>query len=226
MPAPILVPMPSQGTVAGRPRKESIYDTEVYVGAAAAARQLSTFSNLVAFATAPTTTALTKQFGRDANLRGTSSGGLPAAAHFFWYGWRCYWNYMGSNLNTDANLGATELLHRIMGLCYVQFNFQTSNLLTLKAVELPSGVGPQHIATTRTGGTVFSLPNGIPDRKNSKDMLIMGRPIELGANEQFTIDFFVPQSPTDGSTPVEDLFVVPTLDGILGAASPSYAYAA
>lgn len=215
MPAPILVPLPAQGTVAGRPRKESIYDSEVYPSGSAPARQVSTFSNLGAFATAPVSTGLTKQFGRDTNLRGTSAGGLPAAAHFFWYGWRCKWRYMGTDLNSEAAAVGPELLHRLIGLCFVQFNFQTSNLMTLQADELPSGVGPQFIGSTYTENLVLSLPNGIPDRRNSKDMLIMGRPIELGQNEQFTVDFFVPQVGTDTCTPVDDIFVTPTLDGIL-----------
>lgn len=215
MPAPILVPMPSQGTVAGRPRKESLIDQEVYPGGTAPARQTSTFASLGAYAVAPATSGLTKQFGRDTNLKGTSAGGLPAAAHFFWYAWRAKWRALGANLNTDANTVVSEEIHRLITLCFVQFNFQTSNLMTQPADELPSGVGPQYINTTRQGATVFSLPNGVPDRKNAKDMLIMGRPIELGQNEQFTVDYFVPQAPTVPATPTVDVFVMSVLDGIL-----------
>lgn len=215
MPAPILVPMPTQGTVAGRPRKESVYDTEVYPSAAVAARQVSLFANLGAFATAPVSTALTKQFGRDTNLRGTSAGGLPAAAHFFWYAWRHKYRAMGTNLNTEANAVTFEQINRLRELCFIQFNFQTSNLMTLQADELPSGVGSQFVATTYTEATVLSLPNGVPDRKNAKDMLIMGRPIELGQNEQFTVDVFFPQTPTAGMTPTNDIFMTTVLDGIL-----------
>ena len=69
-----LVPLPSQGTVAGRPRKESVYDTDVYNSATAIPQTLTLFNNFSNFSITPTS-GLTKQFGRDTNLRGSGAGG-------------------------------------------------------------------------------------------------------------------------------------------------------
>lgn len=207
-----LVPLPAQGTVAGRPRKESIYDTECWPGAAAIAN-LTTFQNFSSFSNAPTTSGLTKQFGRDTNLRGAGNSGLPQATHFFWYAWRCKIRALGSNLGTAPNVVVFEQINRARELSYASFAFQTSTLITLQLDELPSGTGPQYANTTHTTATILSLPNGVPDRRTGKDVTVMGRPVELNALEAFTVPVFVPQAA--GLAPTVDLFVTPVLDGLL-----------
>lgn len=206
-----LVPLPSQGTVAGRPRKESILDTEVYPSNASIATQITMFQNFSAFANAPVN-GYTKQFGRDTNLRGAGSGGLPAATHFFWYGWRLKYRALGTNLGTAANVVIFEQFNRIRELSFCQFNFTSATLMTVQSDELPSGVGPQYANTTHTTATILSLPNGVPERRNAKDVTVMGRPVELNQNEAFTIPQFMPQG---NFTPQADYFVCSILDGLL-----------
>lgn len=206
-----LVPLPAQGTVAGRPRKESVYDTDCWITGAAIPAQITLFQNFSAFSVVPPS-LLTKQFGRDTNLRGSGSSGLPQATHFFWYAWRCKVRAMGSNLGTAANVVVSEQILRATVLSYAQFNFQSSTLLTVQLDELPSGTGPAYTNTTQNVATVFSLPNGVPDRRIGKDVTVMGRPIELNALEAFTVPVFTPQG---GFTPTAELYVTMVLDGVL-----------
>lgn len=204
-----LVPLPAQGTVAGRPRKESVYDSDVWTIAAIPA-QINLFQNFSAFSTAPA--ALTKQYGRDTNLRGAGSSGLPQATHFFWYAWRCKIRALASNLGSAANVVVSEQINRVRELAYCQFNFQSSTLITLPLDELPSGVGAAYTNSTHNASTVFSLPNGVPSRGQGKDVTVMGRPIELNALEAFTIPIFVPQG---AFTPTAELYPQMQLDGVL-----------
>lgn len=205
-----LVPLPAQGTVAGRPRKESVYDTDVWSTSQAIPSQIVLFSNFTAFSIAPGNTAITKQFGRDTNLRGASSSGLPQATHFFWYAWRNKIRTLGANLTTAPNVVASEQILRVRQLSYAQFAFQSSTLMTVQLDELPDGVGPQNVFTTHTSTTVFSPVTGT-DRRG-KDVTVMGRPVELNALEAFTIPVSTPQG---GFTPTLDLFCTAQLDGIL-----------
>ncbi|MCC6752043.1 MAG: hypothetical protein IT371_30605 [Deltaproteobacteria bacterium] len=205
-----LVPLPSQGTVAGRPRKESVYDTDVYLAATAMPQQILLFNNFAAFSVAPALGP--KQFGRDTNLRGTGTGGLPQATHLFWYSWRLKCRSLGTNLNQPANAVVPEQMNRWRELGYAQFAFQTSVLITTQLDELPSGAGPQSIFTTVTNTTMPSLPSGIPSKREGKDVTIMGRPVELNALEAFNVPVFVPQG---GFAPQVDLYITAVLDGVL-----------
>lgn len=54
-------------TVAGRPRKESVYDTDVWANSQAIPSQITLFQNFTAFSIAPGNTSITKQFGRFLN---------------------------------------------------------------------------------------------------------------------------------------------------------------
>ena len=206
-----LVPLPSQGTVAGRPRKESVYDTDVYNSAVAIPQVITLFSNFTNFSVVPTST-LTKQFGRDTNLRGSGSGGLPQATHLFWYAWRCKLRTVGSNLNTVANAVMPEQLNRIRELAYTTFEFSTSTLITAQLDEIPSGAGPQFIATTVNATTMPSLPSGVPSKREGKDVTIMGRPVELNALESFTVPIRVVQG---AFSPTAEVWLTVVLDGVL-----------
>lgn len=207
-----LVPLPSQGTVAGRPRKESVYDTDVYLAATAMPAQLVLFNNFASFSVTPALGV--KQFGRDTNLRGTGSGGLPQATHLFWYAWRLKVRSLGTNLNLEsgANAVVPEQMNRWRELTWIQFAFQTSVLITTQCDELPSGAGPQGIFTTVTQTTMPSLPSGIPSKREGKDVTIMGRPVELNALEAFTTPIYLPQG---SFSPQVDLYVTGVLDGVL-----------
>jgi hypothetical protein len=205
-----LVPLPAQGTVAGRPRKESVYDSDVYLAAVVIPQQLLLFNNLSAFSVAPPLGP--KQFGRDSNLRGTGSGGLPQATHFFWYAWRLKARTLGTNLNLPANATIPEELNRWRELAFVQFAFQTSVLITAQADEIPSGAGPQFITTTVAATTMPSLPSGVPSKREGKDVTIMGRPVELNALESFTVPVNVPQG---GFAPTAAVYLTCVLDGVL-----------
>ncbi len=206
-----VVAMPSPQTVGGRPRKEGIYDTEVYPTGAALRVTMPLFAAFNAYAVAPVTVALTKQRGRDTNLSAGSQG-LPSNTHLFWYEWRAKYNATGSDLGTAANVVVSEELHRVIGLSSVAFTFGQTTLIEAQANELPTGTGPQATFTTHNASTVFSLPNGIPDRKG-KIVSITGKPVSINALQEFRVVFTVPQAL--GMNPTADIFVTAHLEGML-----------
>jgi hypothetical protein len=217
-----VVPIPAVGAVGSRPRKEPIYDSERWTGGAAPPSSISLFTSFNAFANAlggaPLAGTLTKQFGRDTNLSGQQ--GLPAAHHHYWYGMRVKIRSMECDLSQAGAARVPEQINRIRELSYAQFRFASSELITVQLDELPSGVGPQHIATTHTGVTTFSLPSGVPTRGNAKDVTISGRPVEIVALESFKVDVNTPQpgvDPISGAAFVllTDLYCSVILEGLL-----------
>lgn len=214
-----VVPIPAVGAVGSRPRKEPIYDTERYTGGAAPPSVIEVFTSFNQFSNAagPGGT-LTKQFARDTNLSGQQ--GLPAAHHHYWYGMRCKIRSMEADLSSAGNARVPEQINRLRELSAGQFRFASSDLITVQLDELPSGVGPQHVATTHTGVTTFSLPSGIPSRANAKDVTISGRPVEIVALESFRVEIKTPQAGQDpaSTTPftlITDLYLTIILEGLL-----------
>jgi hypothetical protein len=214
-----VVPIPAVGAVGSRPRKEPIYDTERYTGGVAPPSSIQVFTSFNQFANpASAGGTLSKQFARDTNLSGQQ--GLPAAHHHYWYGMRCKIRAMEADLSSAANARVPENINRIRELSAAQFRFASSELITVQLDELPSGVGPQHIATTHTGVTTFSLPSGIPSRGNAKDVTISGRPVEIVALESFRVEILTPQPGTDPASAaafvlVTDLYLTIILEGLL-----------
>ena len=210
-----VVPIPAVGAVGSRPRKEPVYDTERWTGAAAPPANIQLFTSFNAFANAigVATGTLTKQFARDTNLSGQQ--GLPAAHHHYWYGMRCKIRSMEADLSQAINARVPEQINRIRELSAAQFRFASSELITVQLDELPSGVGPQHIATTHTGITAFSLPSGVPTRGNAKDVTISGRPVEIVALESFRVEILTPQPGTDPVGNVAFVFITPLYCSII-----------
>lgn len=221
-----VVPIPAVGAVGSRPRKEPIYDTERYTGGVAPPTSISLFNNFSAFANplgallvGPAVGGtLTKAFSRDTNLSGQQ--GLPAAHHHYWYGMRCKIRSMECDLSQATAARVPEQINRLRELSAAQFRFASSELFNVQLDELPSGTGPQHIATTHTAVTALSLPSGVPTRSNSKDVTISGRPVEIVALESFRVDVLTPQAGADplsgtAHTLITDLYLTIVLEGLL-----------
>lgn len=216
-----VVPIPAVGAVGSRPRKEPIYDTERWRGNTAPPTSITLFTSFNAFANAlgaGLSGTLTKAFGRDTNLSGQQ--GLPAAHHHYWYGMRCKIRSMEADLSIAANVRVPEQINRIRELSFAQFRFASSELITVQLDELPSGTGPQNIATTHANVTTFSLPSGVPTRGNAKDVTISGRPVEIVALESFRVEIDTPQPGTDpvggvAFSLVTDLYASVILEGLL-----------
>lgn len=208
-----VVPIPATGTVSGRARKESVTDTEGYAAGTVTAGDLTLFSNFSTFATSTLVAGTTKVLGRDTNLQGAQ--GLPTGHLFYWYGWRLKLRTLGANLTTLANVGVSEQLNRLRELSSTLFKFTAGEYIRCQSDELPSGTGPAFVNTTHASSTIFSLPSGIPDRKNAKDITISGKPQEIVALEAFRhIQTFNP-GPTWTLTLTVDVYVSALLDGIL-----------
>lgn len=205
-----MVALPAPQSVGGRPRKEGVYDTEVYPSGAAARQEVNLFAAFNAFAVAPTN-GLTKQRGRDTNLSAGSQG-LPSNTHLFWYEWRLKLRPIGSDLGTAANRVVSEEIHRLLGLMSVRFTFGQTTLIEVQADELPTGTGPQTTFTTHTTATVFSLPNGVPNRKG-KIVTITGKPVSINQLQEFRVVLNVAQNL--GFTPTADYFATGHLEGML-----------
>jgi hypothetical protein len=217
-----VVPIPAVGAVGSRPRKEPVYDSERWTGNASLPSRIQLFTSFNAFANplggAPLAGTLTKQQARDTNLSGQQ--GLPAAHHHYWYGMRIKIRSMEADLSIAQNARVPEQINRARELSAAQFRFASSELITVQLDECPSGTGPQHIATTHTGVTTFSLPSGVPTRGNAKDVTISGRPVEIVALESFRVEILTPQPGVDPVTGVAfvlitDLYVSAILEGLL-----------
>ena len=203
-----VVTIPSVGAVGARPRKEALIDTEGFAAGAAMANQTTLFANPGAFAVGAL--GLAKAFGRDSSLQG-GQGGLPAATHHYWYSWRMKVRTLNANLSTAPNAVVPEELNRLRELSFVTFRFSSAELIVTQADEIPSGTGPQHIGTTHAGVTTFSLPSGVPDRKNAKDVTVSARPVEIHALENFRVIWTVPV----GFAPTVDVYISAVLEGLL-----------
>lgn len=206
-----IVAVPSPGIVGGRPRKEPIYDSEVWPTGANIANRIL-FADFGRFAVAPATVVLTKQFGRDTNLQGGQSG-LPQAHHLFWYEWRMKIRALGANLGGAAGAPVFEEINRARELADVTFRFSQSDLISIQCDELPSGVGPLHIATTVNDTTVLSHPNGVPDRRG-KVVTVTGRPVGIQALENFRVLLNV-REVAGAFQPTADLHICAVLEGML-----------
>lgn len=208
-----VVQLPSPGVVAGRPRKEGIYDTEVEATGSATGTSLTLFSNFSAFTTAPVTVTATKQYGRDVNLRGTTSG-LPKSTHLFWYEWRCKIRPLGTNLASAANnangTSVTEEILRYRQTSSIQFEFSQTVLIQAQLDELPDGVGPAWGSTTHTASILLG-PNCVPERKG-KIVTISGKPVSIDEQQEFSVTLKQPQLTFN---PTADLFITIFLEGML-----------
>ena len=207
-----VVPIPASGTVAGRPRKEPLYDSECYKAATAVPTSVTVFSNFATFNVAPTNIGSAKVLGRDSNLQGGNAG-LPQGHLFYWYGWRLKYRTMDANLGSAANVVMSEQLNRLRELSDVLFKFTSGEYIRVQADELPSGTGPAFINSTHTSATVMSLPSGVPDKRNFKDVTVSGKPQEITQLEAFRV--VLGTSYSTGLTPTVDIFASPHLEGVL-----------
>ena len=217
-----VTPIPAIGSVATRPRKESLFDTEGQNNGVAIGAQLTLFQNFTTFATAGL--AQTKTFGRDTNLTG-AGGQLPKAHHFLWYGLRHKIRALTADLGLEANFGIGEEMNRIRELGSLQFIYGTTPYLITQLDEHPSGVGPQYVnivgalaAGATAANAAFSLPNGVPVRSNYYDVSVvdkntgMASPQEISEVESFKVqlDFAADTLPT----PTVELYHTSVLVGV------------
>jgi len=175
--------LPALGQVAGRPRKEALYDTDGCAAAAAAPpAQVFLFANPNAFGVAGLTPV--KAAGRDTNLTG-AAGSLPRAQHFLWYGVQHRIHALGSNLTTLANVGFFELVSRARDIMTWQFNFGNTPYIQTQLRDIPSNVS-QFVQTTHGATTTISDCNGEGGRRHY-DVTISGQPQSLTELESFRV---------------------------------------
>jgi hypothetical protein len=205
--------LPTPGVVGGRPRRQPLVDTEVIVAALAVPGEIQMYNNFGAFRAAPVSAIPTaKVFGRDVTLRGTS-GTLPQNTYFYWFMWRFKFKTYLANLGSAGNVVVSEEIHRLRGLGSVSFNFQQTQLMNFPLDELPDGVGSEYINTTHAGATVFSLVNGVADRRNAKDVSVGGKPTGIDALQSFGVTVRFDNS--TGLVPTIDYFPQSVMEGIL-----------
>lgn len=217
-----VTPVPAVGSVATRPRKEALYDTEGQNNGVPIGAQLVLFQNFTTFQTAGL--AETKTFGRDTNLTG-AGGQLPKSHHFLWYGIRHKIRAMGTDQSIEANFVIGEEINRIREIGGYQFIYGTTPYLIQQLDEMPSGVGPQFSSLVGglAGGVTaavngMSLPNGVPLRSNYFDVSIvdkntgMASPQEISEVESFRVqlDFAAATLPT----PTVELYHTAKLIGV------------
>jgi len=208
MPIASIAPMEASG---GRPRKESLIDTEPYAKSATVPTSLFLFSNFSAFATATVGVTLVKQRGRDTNLTGSGQG-LPAYTVFHWFEWRMQLLAMGIDLtssNASVAKDVSAQFWRLLQVMACAYSFQQSVLIQLPATEIPAGVGPAYVSHTHTDAAIYG-PNCTPDRRG-KNVTIQGAPVKIVALQSFSIEQRVP----DGNfAPTVDIFSRHVLEGV------------
>lgn len=201
--------MPALGAVAGRPRKESLYDTDGYAAAAAAPpAQVRLFSNFAAFVVPAL--AIVKQPDRDTNLRG--AGNLPRAQHFLLYGAQHRIHAMGANLAALASVGFFELASRARDISAWQFTFSNTPYVTAQLRDIPSNVS-QQVFTTHGGTTVISDCNGEAGRRHY-DLTVSGQPQSLTELETFSVTVITPAALAFLAPAGIDMFQTALLRGV------------
>lgn len=211
MPIPI-VTIPKQGPIATRPRRESLYDTELWTAAGGAiAAKRSLYVNANAFVQ---TTALSKIKGRDHNMDG-ANGLLPKGQMFHWYGWRLKIRPMNRNLaseNDGAILAVFDVIRRIKEATWTTFYFGSSSLyLQLQTWQLPGGTGYPNCQHNQNA-TTYVGNNQDLDRMNNYDITLNGVPTEIGELEAYQVDI---ESNGVTPTPTTDLYPTCQLIGML-----------
>lgn len=211
-----VVALPTPGVVGGRPRKEPLCDTEVIVASATIPTEITIFQNFAQFRAAPSggpgSLPQSKEQGRDTNLQGGQSG-LPQSTAFFWFQWRQKLRTYDADLTTDANKAVSVQMLRLRQAASTTFRFSQTDLITVQFDELPDGVGPQTLFTTKSDTTCVPLVNGVPDRRNAKDVTVSGRPVAINALEQFRVIVRIPNS--FGITPTINYYITEILEGLL-----------
>ncbi len=202
--------LPTAGQIATRPRKEGVYDTEGYNGAAASPATLSLFIDARSFADTGLDAGTTKTLGLHTNLTGRG-GQLPRGYHFYWYGIRGKVSYGVANLTTAANAVVLDEHRRMRDNSHIEFKFGTTPYIFAPFDEVPSGVGFGSVSTTHSATTVWPNSWGVPHRSNQYDVAVGQRPQELIEIEAFQVDF----NRNEALTPTIDTYIQIYLTGVL-----------
>lgn len=209
-----LVAIPAPQSVGGRPRRQGLYDTELYKGSTAIPVEIQLFNNFAQFRVAPEDTNIvqSKVQGRDTNLQGGGQAGLPHGHAFYWYQWRFKVLTYGINLTTAGNAAITDEIRRIRELTSVTFKFQNADLIVVPTHELPSGPGPNGAVSNHSASVNWGLGWGVPHRNNAYDVTMSGKPVGIDPMAQFRC--LVRCETGAGLTPDIDYFLQTHLVGI------------
>lgn len=215
-----LVQIPAPPSVGGRPRRQPLYDTEVIKGSTTIPNEFMLFNNFAQFRVAPEDTNIGQAKdtgGRDTNLSGGGTSGLPHGFAFYAYSMRLKYLTYGINLTSAGNIAISDELRRIRELCSVVVKLQAVEYIVVPSHEIPSGPGPTTHHSNVSAAVSWGLAWGVPHRNNVYDLTISNKPLGLETGQQFRL---LHRCATGaGLTPDIDYFVQAHLLGIAAIAT-------
>ena len=209
MPIPI-VTMPQQGPVAGRPRREALYDTEGWVGGSAIGAKITIFRNATAFTPPSGTLGLSKTKGRDHNFD-NNGGQLAKNQMLHWYSWTQKIRSLAAVLTGAAVQGQFDLIRRISEGTWSTFKFGGVPYISVPTYQIPFGVGHGRVHTTHNAQTVMNPAPQELERLNAYDVSLAGLPVEIGEQETFSEEI---ESNGVTPTPAVDTYSTSSLRGV------------
>jgi len=205
-----VVSIPKQGPIATRPRRQSVWDTECYVGGQAAKDLIVIFQNAGSFAASQNggvSPALTKNNPRDTSMQ--ADGQLPQGQMAHVYGWAKKFRTMQTEVWDSKGTGLMNAQRQLEESATLSFFFGNSNIyIGVPMWQVPAAAGVQKPFTTLNASTVYSQQQTV-ERSNTYDWTLNGLPTEIGQMESFQV-----QAQTyDGTrpTPAYDLYLTVVL---------------
>lgn len=180
-----IVSIPEQGSIATRPRRQPIYDTEADNNATAIPSRLTIFRSATAFQVANIGTTKTK--GIDTNLD-APGGQLSKGDYHHWYSLTLPVGVRNINLTTAANAVQFEEILRVKAARWFKFRFSETPYIYAQLAEIPAGTGIDYVQTTHDAVTVYAVKQGRLARENRYDVTLDGLPVEITDQETFAAD--------------------------------------
>lgn len=152
-------PIPAVQALGGVARNEAIYDTELTNnGVNLLGTKITVFSSYNQFATVTAAPAgIAKQPGRDTNLSGSGTAGLPQGVQMFAYAWSNEIHAGQADLATFDNRVVFELINRFRRLSSASLVInQTNNYMTVRLPELVAFEDSLNVQTTQGSATVVT----------------------------------------------------------------------
>jgi hypothetical protein len=179
MAAPI-VSVPVAGPVGARPRREGLYDTEVFTAAGTTTTYVF-FKNTSAFSDSAAAgfSGSSKTPGLDTNLVG-NGGSVPRGHYLYVYGANHVVSRRQNRLQAFTNAAgdqarALEDKRMVIESAWWRFSLASTPYLDAPLIFVPAGVGMfGTVATTETAITVGDWQSGWPVRTNYFDLTVPG----------------------------------------------------
>jgi len=173
MAAPI-VSVPVAGPVGARPRREGLYDTEIF-SAAGTNTSYTFFKNTSVFS--DSSAGGSKTPGLDTNLVG-NGGSVPRGHYLYVYGCNHFVSRRGVGLNNIAagsQAAALDDKRKIIEAAWWRFSLASTPYLDAPLPFVPAGVGMMgQVSTTETNTTSGDWNQGWPVRTNYFDLTVPG----------------------------------------------------